>query len=191
MKIGLFPGSFNPIHIGHLIIAQYLLNHESLDKIRFIISPQNPLKKRRILASPEDRFQMVHLAIEDNPALEASDIEFHLGLPSFTIDTLDSLKKIETENEFSLIIGSDNYENFEKWKSHDRLIRENQVFVYPRNGFKPNLAGNSPFTFIQSPEIDISSTLIRELIQAKKEIRYLVPEMVREYLKKKNLYLGE
>jgi len=189
MKIGLFPGSFNPVHIGHLIISRHFLNFYPLDQIWFIISPQNPLKKKSSLTDSQHRLEMVRLSIEGSRDLLASDIEFHLPLPSFTINTIDYLKKNHPEHEFSLIIGSDNYQAFEKWKSHDRLIGENQVYIYPRKGSTISTPLSSTnFLLTAAPELEISSTSIRNLWIEGKNVQFLVPESVLQYIQKNKLY---
>jgi nicotinate-nucleotide adenylyltransferase len=179
MEIGLYFGSFNPIHIGHLIIANHILNTTAIDKIWFIVSPQNPLKKSESLLGAPERLNLVKLAIENNSRFEVSDIEFHLPRPSYTINTLSSLKNTFPQNTFYLIIGSDNYLNFSKWKSSHQLKSEHHIFVYQRPGFPLAPEKNSlNIRVFDAPLLDISSTSIRQLIRDRKSIRYLVPEPV-------------
>lgn len=189
MEIGLFPGSFNPIHHGHLIIAQYFLNQFPLDQVWFVISPQNPLKKRSSLVDFNHRMKMVQISIMNSPKMIASDIEQELPVPSFTIHTLDYLKSNLPENNYSLILGLDNYAGFNRWKSHDRIIQENKVYLYPREGHSiPETLSSANFILTHAPEIGISSTMIRNGIQENKSIRFLVTDPVLDYIQKNQLY---
>lgn len=190
MKIGLLPGSYNPIHIGHLILAEYLLNNFDFDQVWLIISPQNPLKKKASLVDLEHRMKMVNLSIGDSKSLLGSDIEFHLPFPSYTIDTLDFLKSKYPKDIFNLIIGADNYQNLSKWKSHQRLEDENSIYVYPRKGYPltQNRKSNH-FLVNEAPEIEISSSFIRKNLQENKSIRYLVVDKVLEYIQTYQLYI--
>jgi nicotinate-nucleotide adenylyltransferase len=188
MQIGLFPGSFNPIHLGHLIIAQYFLNEYPIDQIWFIISPQNPLKKRSGLAEFHHRLRMVELSLGSNSQMVASGIESQLPLPSYTIHTLDHLKSHYPEHDFSLILGMDNYEQFNLWKSHDRIIQENKIFLYPRKGSLVPVSPSPHFIITQAPEIEISSTRIRKILLENKNIQFLVAEPVLKYIQEHHLY---
>ncbi len=201
MNIGLFPGSFNPIHIGHMLIAQHMLNFEALDQVWFIVSPQNPLKNRTSLASATDRLTMTKLAIGNAPNLVASDIEFHLSQPSYTIDTLDFIKQENPANSYSLIIGYDNFIHLDKWKSHDRLILENRIYVYPRidpasKEYLVNppleaptyLSPNPTFIFSKAPVLEISSTRIREILLQHKSIQFMVSDSVIRYIQDHKIY---
>lgn len=179
MKIGLYFGSFNPIHNGHLIIANHVLNVTDVDKIWFVVSPQNPLKPANSLLNEYHRLHLVNIAIEDNPDFKASNIEFKLPKPSYTIDTMTYLEEQYPDHEFCLIIGSDSYQNLSKWKNHEMLRSKYRIFVYQRPGFvtetqEPNIQ------LLNAPLIEISSTFIRNLIKEKKSIRYLVPDNVRK-----------
>jgi nicotinate-nucleotide adenylyltransferase len=179
MKIGLFFGSFNPVHTGHLIIANHVLNFAQIDKLWFVVSPQNPFKKSRELLDAQARLELVKIAIKDNTRLEISDIEFHLPLPSYTIDSLQYLKKNFPEDEFSLIVGSDNFLSFSKWKSPDTILANFGIIVYERPGFPIDRGqAYSNILILDAPLLDISSTAIRKLINDHKSIRYLVPEEV-------------
>ncbi|MBK7344987.1 MAG: nicotinate-nucleotide adenylyltransferase [Saprospiraceae bacterium] len=188
-RIGLFFGSFNPIHTGHLIIAQHMLEHADVDRIWFVVSPQNPLKPRKTLARDADRLHMVRLAIDDNPGFQASNIEFSLPKPSYTVDTLAYLRDQYPEHAFSLIMGGDNLASLAKWKNHEILLRDNRILVYRRPG-----SGETPFDdhpsvrFFEAPQLDISATFIREQIKEGKSIRYLVPDAVFEFLDGGSLY---
>ena len=189
MKIGLFFGSFNPVHIGHLIIANHLVEHTELEKVWMVLSPQNPFKKKNSLASNYDRLHLLRLAIGDHPKIKASKIEFDLPVPSYTIDTLTYLKEINPENTYSLIMGGDNLANFHKWKNYEKILEEHDIFVYKR----PN-QGNHRFVdhhkvhFVEAPLLDISATFIRKNIREGKSVQFLVPEEVYNYLKSSHLY---
>ena len=176
MKIGLYFGSFNPIHIGHLIIANHILNYTDLKKIWFIVSPQNPLKQSHTLLNEYHRLQLVRLAIEDNPALVASDVEFKLPKPSYTIDTLTYLKEKYPKNEFSVIMGSDSFQNIKKWKNYHNLLDNNSIIIYKRPGFDIDSTNYNLTILSSTPLLEISATYIRNLIKEGKSIRYLVPD---------------
>jgi nicotinate-nucleotide adenylyltransferase len=189
MKIGLFFGSFNPIHTGHLIIASQILNYTSLDRIWFVVSPQNPLKEHEQLLDAQVRLQLVRIATKADKRFAVSHVEFNLPTPSFTIDTLTYLKGNYSENDYYLIIGSDNFLNFSSWKLHEVLLTEWEIIIYIRPGFPINSASNFSRVQILNPaQIDISSTKIRELIKGGKSIRYIVPDSVLEEIKNKNYY---
>ncbi len=178
MKVGLFFGSFNPIHTGHLIIANHVANYYA-DKIWFIVSPHNPLKKSSELLRAEDRLDLVKLAVGDDTRFEVSDIEFNLPVPSYTINTLQALKKVHTQHEFYLIIGSDNWGSLPNWRSSKEILENYNLLIYERPGFQVNnnqLPGN--IQLLKAPLIDISSSSIRNLIKKNKSILYLVPEKV-------------
>lgn len=189
MIIGLFFGSFNPIHTGHLIIASHVVNNY-VDKIWFIISPQNPLKSTADLLNGEKRFELVRLSIKDDARFEVSDVEFDLPSPSYTIDTITHLKLKFPEHTFYLIIGSDNYINISKWKSFEKILADERLLIYERPGFiithKSLLNKNT--TIMKSPLLNISSTMIRTLLSQKKSIRYMVPEIVDSIIKQYNYY---
>ena len=187
MKTGLYFGSFNPVHSGHLIIANHILNNTELQKIWFIVSPQNPFKKESELLSENDRLHLVQLAIKDDDRLTASDVEFSLSKPSYTIHTLDHLKKNFPDENFSIIMGSDSFQQLDKWKEAQRILDENKIFVYRRpNHDVTNVSKN--IIILDSPLLEISSTAIRQLLKEKKSIRYLVSDAVREEIAKKKFY---
>lgn len=189
-RIGLFFGSFNPIHVGHLIIGNYMANYTDLDEVWFVVSPQSPFKKKASLASSYDRLEMVELAIAGVDRLRASDIEFHLPIPSYTIDTLTYLHERHPSYSFSLIMGEDNLENFKKWKNADVLLSNYSIHVYPRPGYPAtDLRTHPKVTITESPLMEISSTFIRKAISEDKSIDYLVPQTVKEYIDQKALYL--
>lgn len=188
MKIGLYFGSFNPIHIGHLIIADYIANHTELKQVWMVVSPQNPLKPSTTLLHEYHRLHLARLATEDNDKLKVSNIEFKLPRPSFTIDTLVYIHEKYPHHTFSLIIGSDSYQNIHKWKNYEALLKNYNIIIYERPGYpvKPN-----PFhtpVILVAPLLDISSTLIRELVKTGKSIKYMVPEIIREEIINQGYY---
>ena len=190
MEIGLYFGSFNPIHVGHLIIAQAVLDFSKLDEVWFIVSPQNPLKQNKTLLHEFDRYDMVKLAIENNDRFKVSDIEFNMPRPSYTIDTLTYLKERHQGHRFRLIIGGDNLTIFPKWKNSERIIKDFGLIVYPRPGSSPHEINNHQnVNFIEAPLLDISATFIRKCIKENRSIRYLVPEKAVEYIYDRKLYL--
>jgi nicotinate-nucleotide adenylyltransferase len=190
MKIGLYPGSFNPIHIGHLLIATFMAEEFELDKIWFIVSPHNPLKDSKTLANENDRLKMVQLSIKTKYNFLASDIEFNLPKPSYTIQTLDLLKTQFPSYNFLLIIGGDNLTSLNKWKDYNRIIDENQILVYNRadNISDKNFIEHKNIHFKKLPQLDISSTMIRERIKTEKSIDFMVTNEVKNYIIKQKLY---
>jgi nicotinate-nucleotide adenylyltransferase len=189
MEIGLFFGSFNPIHIGHLIIAQAVLESSDLHEVWFIVSPQNPLKRNKNLLHEFDRLDMVRMAIEDNERFRVSDIEFHMPRPSYTIDTLTYLKEKHPAKHFKLIIGGDNLEIFPKWKNSEKILEQFGLIVYPRPGTETDPITIHPnIMFVQAPLMNISATYIRNCIKEEKSVRYLVHEKVFDYIRSKKLY---
>lgn len=189
MKIGLFFGSFNPIHIGHLIIGNTMAERADIDQVWYVISPQNPFKKRSGLLHEFDRLHMVRLAISDNHKLNATDIEFNMPKPSYTIDTLTYLSEKYPQHQFRVIMGQDNLKNFHKWKNHQELINQYGLLVYPRpNSKKTQWDEHENVQVIEAPQVDISATFIRKSIQEDNSIRYLVHEDVGDYIKAKRLY---
>ena len=187
MKIGLFFGSFNPIHIGHLIIANHIVEHTDLDKIWFIVSPQNPLKPAASLLNEYHRLHLVQLAIENDSRFKASNIEFKLPRPSYTIDTLTYLAEQYPNYSFSIIMGSDSYNNLENWKNHEHLLNNYSIVVYSREGFVSEKKSDNTI-FLKAPLLNISSTFIRDLIKQGKSVKYLVPELVFQELEVTNYY---
>ncbi len=189
-RVGLFFGSFNPIHIGHLIIAEYMADQPDLDQVWMVVSPHNPLKSRTTLANDFDRLHMVQLAIDDNPKLRASNIEFSLPKPSYTIDTMAYLHEKYPEHQFSLIMGSDNLENIHKWKNFSVLLERYTIHIYNRQGTQSTLAPPeaTDIRFYDVPLLDISSTFIRQRIEQGHSIRYMVPESVYQFLDGSRLY---
>lgn len=188
MKIGLFFGSFNPIHIGHLIIANVMQNRTDLDEVWFVVSPQNPFKKQKSLLHEFDRLKMVELAIADHFYFRASDVEFHMPKPSFTIDTLTYLSDKFPQHQFKLIIGGDNLTHFHKWKNYEQILEHYGLYVYPRPGEKKELH-HPNIHFVQAPLMDISATFIRESIKGGHSVKYVLPQPVEEYIRDKKLFL--
>lgn len=189
MKIGLYFGSFNPVHTGHLIIANHLLNFTDLDEVWMIISKQSPFKQSGNLIDHFDRLNLVELAIGDNDMIKPCTIEFDLPAPNYTIDTLAYLREKYSNYEFTIIMGSDNLVNFNHWKNYDVILKYYRILVYMRPEYE-----NVPFldhpsvTKIKAPLLEISSSFIRNLVSEGKSIRYLVPEKVREEIIKSNLF---
>lgn len=189
MQVGLFFGSFNPIHIGHLIIANTFVEDTELDQVWFVVSPQNPFKKRSALLHEFDRYDMVSLAVEDNDKLSATDVEFHMPRPSYTADTLAYLSDRYPQHQFRLIIGEDNLPSFPKWKNYQAILEYYGLFVYPRPGGEPSDLREHPnVRFVEAPLLDISATLIRRRIREYKSIRYLVPAKVEEHIQTRKFY---
>ena len=189
MKVGLFFGSFNPIHVGHLIIANHLATHTDLDKVWMVVSPQNPLKPKKTLARDFDRLHLVRLGIGDNPRIEASNVEFNLPKPSYTVDTLAFLTEKYPEKTFALIMGGDNIASLHLWKNYEQLLANFDIYVYQRPGTELGpLATHPRVKVLEAPLLDISATYIRDCIRKGQSVRYLVPEPVFEYLKDNMLY---
>ena len=188
MKVGLYFGSFNPIHIGHLIIANHVLNETDLEKIWLIVSPQNPLKASASLLNEYNRLHLARLATEEDNRLKVSDIEFKLPRPSYTVDTLTYLVEKYPEHAFSIIMGSDSYQNLHKWKNYETIINNYPIYVYKREGFevKPHLKIQP--LILNTPLLQISATEIRRLIKSGKSVRYMLPEKVRDEIEHNKYY---
>ncbi len=189
MKIGLYFGSFNPIHIGHLIIANHVLTHCDVDRIWFVVSPQNPLKESASLLNEKSRYYMVQVAIEHEPKFKASNIEFSLPRPSYTIDTMTHLQEKYPQHHFSIIMGGDSFQNIKKWKNYEKLLEQYKIIVFQRPGFDLDLTLSSQIEITKAPLLDISSTYIRGLIKEKKSIRYLVTDEVMEEIRACRYYV--
>jgi nicotinate-nucleotide adenylyltransferase len=188
MKVGLYFGSFNPIHIGHLIIVNHILNNSNLERIWFVVSPLNPFKTSENLINEYDRLHLVQKAVEDDPRLKASDIEFSLPKPSYTIHTLAYLKEKYRKYSFRIIMGSDSFQNLGKWKNAEIIIKNYPVIIYKRPGFEVENKLNAQIQIMDAPLLQISATHIRELIRAGKSIKYLVPPKVEEEIKASGLF---
>lgn len=192
MKVGLFFGSFNPIHVGHMVLANYMLSFTDLDRIWFVVSPHNPLKNKSSLLDEKQRLHLVNLAIGDNNKLKASNIEFKLPQPSYTINTLVHLKEKYPLNEFALILGADNLENFHKWKNYEEILKYHELYVYPRVQTSIEKTGlklkSDKIKLVNAPVIEISSTFIRQSIKEKKDVRYFMPDPVWQYVQEMHFY---
>lgn len=190
MKVGLFFGSFNPIHTGHLILANCMAETTGLDKVWFVVSPQNPFKPSKSLLHEFDRYDMVRAAIHDNYKLEVSDIEFHLPHPSYTIHTLVNLQEKHPDKTFKVIIGEDNLENFRHWKNYERILEDYGLYVYPRPNVQlSDLRTHPNVQIAEAPMLDISATFIRNCIRKNQSIRYLVPDVVADMIRARGFYL--
>lgn len=188
-NIGLYFGSFNPIHKGHLAIAKYLLKSSDLEELWFVISPQSPFKSEESLLDDDYRFKMVLLAIQNNKRLRACNIEFALPKPSYTINTLKALHEKYPEKNFSIIMGSDNLDSFDKWKNYEDIINNSRIYVYPRHGSDGSRFKSHPSVcWVNAPLLDISSTTIREFIRQGKDVRKMLPVNVLEYIEKMGFY---
>lgn len=191
MKIGLYFGTFNPIHVGHLTIANHMAEYSDLDQIWLVVTPHNPHKKKSTLLKDHHRLEMVYRATKDYPKLKPSDIEFSLPQPNYTINTLTYLKEKYAEHDFSLIMGEDNLNSLHKWKNYELLLENHSVLIYPRRSeikAKNNLKEHPKVTMIQAPIMEISSTFIRAAIKNQKNIRPMLPENVWEYIDEMNFY---
>jgi nicotinate-nucleotide adenylyltransferase len=188
MHIGLYFGSFNPIHTGHLIIANHIVAHTEIDKVWFVVSPHNPLKEAHSLLNEYDRLHLVNLAIEDNPKFRASNVEFHLPKPSYTIDTLTYLTEKFPLEQFSIIMGSDSFQNIHRWKNYEQLIARYTFIVYNRPGFEVTDTHGANMIILKAPLLDISATYIRDQVKENRSIRYIVPDAVREYIEGHRYY---
>ena len=197
-KIGLYFGTFNPIHVGHLIIANYMADYTDLDEIWLIVSPQNPLKKKESLLADYHRLNLVRIGIENNNKLKASDIEFNLSKPSYTVHTLIHLKEKHPDYHFNLIMGADNLRSFHKWKNHNEIIKEHYIYVYPRilteqelkekETIEQPLFEHDNIIHCDAPMMKISSSFIRAAIKNKKDVQYLLTEPVFKYVEEMNFY---
>ncbi len=188
MKIGLYFGSFNPIHNGHLIIAQHVLNETDLKQVWFVVSPQNPFKQQKTLLNEYDRLHLVNLAIQKSTSFKAIDIEFNLPKPSYTINTLIYLQEKYPQHEFSIIMGSDSLQNLDKWKNAETIMERYPIYVYTRPGFPAIQEGVAELHSLNAPLLEISATHIRELLVAGKSIRFLVPEIVHDEIELTGYY---
>ncbi len=188
MTIGLYFGSFNPVHVGHLIIANHIINSTGLGQVWFVVSPQNPFKSSTSLLNEYHRLHLVNIAIEGEIKLRASNVEFKLPKPSYTIDTLTYLNEKHPEHQFSIIMGSDGFQNLDKWKNYDTLVKNYSFYIYKRPGFEIEKTFGAIITILEAPLLDISSTAIRNLIKEKKSIRFLVPDTVKEEIERNAYY---
>jgi nicotinate-nucleotide adenylyltransferase len=189
MRIGLFFGSFNPVHSGHMIIAQFMAEFSVLDQVWMVVSPQNPLKPSGSLLQDYQRLHLVELAIDSYRKLKVSKIEFELPRPSYTIHTLAYLREKHPDHDFALIMGADNLETFHKWKNYELILEDHDIFVYPRPGSDGgNLKEHPRVHWTDAPVMEISSTFIRNAIKSRKDVRFMVPEKVWNYIEEMNFY---
>ena len=188
MKIGLFFGSFNPMHLGHKVIASYIQEFSDLDKVNFIVSPKNPDKKKESLLDQYHRLMIIRMELEDNPRLEVSDIEFSMPQPSYTIDTLVRIQENNPENEYAIIMGADNLQNFHNWKNYTQILDNYSVYVYPRPGFEITGAHKNIHILKGVPQMEISASFIRNSIKQGKDVSYLIPEKAWQYINEMNFY---
>lgn len=190
-KVGLFFGSFNPIHIGHLILANYILENSDMNELWFVVSPQNPLKDKKTLLQDHNRLDMVERAIANYPKMRASNIEFSLPKPSYTIDTLIYLKEKHPDHSFALIMGEDNLDSLPKWKNYETLIEQNHIIVYPRL-FKKETSSDylehENISRINAPVIELSATEIRKMIKENRNVRPMLPPEVFDFIDGSNFY---
>ena len=191
MKIGLFFGSFNPIHHGHLMVASFIANHTDLQQVWLVVSPQNPHKTQSSLLNEYDRLHLAQLAIEDDDQIKVSDIEFKLPKPSYTIDTLTYLEEKYPQHQFYVIMGSDSFQNLPKWKNFEALVKNYQFVVYRRPGFEITEKYGADVTYLEAPMLELSATLIRNNCKDGITIRYLVPEGVRLEIERNNYFKEE
>ena len=188
-KIGLFFGSFNPVHNGHLMLANYIVEYTDLDSVWFVVSPQNPFKDKESLLQDRHRFDMLEMAVRNDERFEVCDIEFNMPKPSYTIDTLTRLSELYPETEFHLICGMDNLVNFKKWKNAQEILDNYHLLVYPRKGYEGgDLINHKSVRIIDAPEIEISSTFIRNAVAENKDVRYFMPEKSYNYMIDMNFY---
>jgi nicotinate-nucleotide adenylyltransferase len=192
-KVGLFFGSFNPIHIGHLILANYILENTDMTELWFVVSPQNPFKEKKTLLKDYHRYNMVQLALENYPKMRASNVEFSLPTPSYTTHTLAYLKEKYPENSFSLIMGEDNLKSLPKWKNFESLIKNNQIIVYPRISAEKQediTLNQENIHRISAPIIELSATEIRAMIKQGKNVRPMLPPEVFDFIDGSDFYKG-
>ena len=180
MKIGLYFGSFNPVHIGHLIIANHAVNETDLSQVWFVVSPQNPFKQSASLLNEYHRLHLIKSAIDGENNLRASSVEFNLPKPSYTVDSLVYLKERYPDHEFSILMGSDGFQNINKWKNYKVILNKHKIYIYKRPNFDITKTYGATVQILETPLLEISSTHIRELIKNKKSIRFLVPDIVKE-----------
>ncbi len=189
LTIGLFFGSFNPIHIGHMVIAEYIAGYSDVNELWFVVSPQNPFKKQHNLLDDYQRLELVHRAIGKDPRFRVSDIEFYMPKPSYTVDTLTYLSDKYPDYTFKIIIGADNLVSFKKWKNYELLEEKYTRLVYPRHGVSgEEMRKHSNIEIVNAPKIEISSSFIRKAIKEGKTVRYFMPQAVYEYIDEMNFY---
>ena len=188
-KVGIYSGSFNPIHHGHVMLANYLVEFSDLDELWFVVTPQKPLKKKEDLLDDDERLKMVQLAIGDDPRIHVSDIEMHLPTPSYTINTLTALSEQHPDSEFIFVCGMDSLQNFKNWREYQKILDNYELLVFPREGYDGGELINYPsVTVLKTPIIEISSTFIRQCVKEGRDVRHFMPEKAFEYMKEHRLY---
>ena len=188
-KVGIYSGSFNPIHHGHVMLANYLVEFSDLDELWFVVTPQNPLKQKEDLLDDDERLKMVQLALGDDPRFHVSDIEMHLPTPSYTINTLTSLSEQNPDCEFVFICGMDSLQNFKNWREYQRILDNYELLVFPREGYDGGELINYPsVTVLKTPILEISSTFIRQCIKEGRDVRHFMPEKAFAYMKTNRFY---
>ena len=189
-KIGIYSGSFNPIHHGHVMLANYLVEFSDLDELWFVVTPQNPLKKKEDLLDDDERLKMVQLALGDDPRIHVSDIEMHLPTPSYTINTLTSLSEQNPDVEFVFICGMDSLQNMKNWREYQRILDNYELLVFPREGYDGGELVNYPsVTVLKTPILEISSTFIRQCVKDGRDVRHFMPEKAFAYMKEHQFYM--
>ena len=191
MNVGLYFGTFNPIHVGHLTIANHLVEHSDLDQVWFVVTPHSPFKKKNSLLDDHQRLEMVYQATKDYDKLKESNIEFNLPQPNYTVNTLAHLEEKYPENHFALIMGEDNLKSFHKWKNYDVILSRHKIYVYPRisqGTIESKFEDHPSITRVKAPIMELSSTFIRKSIKAGKNVRPMLPEAVWKYLDEMNFY---
>ncbi len=182
-KTGIYSGSFNPVHIGHLALANWLCEFTELDEIWFLITPHNPLKEKEELIDDRLRYELVKKSIAGYPKFKVSDIEFSLPQPTYTIDTLRTLDRLYPEREFYFIMGADNWTSISRWKESETIIANYPILIYPRKGYEVKLNNSMPhIRYVEAPQIEVSSTFIRQSLRTGKDVRFFLPEAIRDIL---------
>ncbi len=190
MNIGLYFGSFNPVHHGHLIIASHVVQSSGLEQVWLVVSPQNPLKPSAGFPNEYHRLHLIRAAIDGENRLRATDIEFKLPKPSYTIDTLTYIREKHPQHEFSIIMGSDSYQNLRRWKNYEQLLKDTEILIYIRAGFEEiPVYPRARIRTLEAPLLQISATHIRDSLKDGKSIRYLVPDVVKEEIERNHYYL--
>ena len=188
-KIGIYSGSFNPIHHGHVMLANYLVEFSDLDELWFVVSPQNPLKQKSELLDDQERLKMVQLAVGDDPRFHVSDVEMHLSRPSYTINTLTALSEQYPDFQFVFICGMDSLQNFKNWRDYQKILDNYELLVFPREGYDGGDLINHPsVTILKTPILEISSTFIRQSMKEGRDVRHFVPERVFLYMKENHFF---
>ena len=188
-KVGIYSGSFNPIHHGHVMLANYLVEFSDLDELWFVVTPQNPLKKKEDLLDDDERLKMVQLAVGDDPRFHVSDIEMHLPTPSYTINTLTALSEQHPDCEFIFICGMDSLQNLKNWREYQKILDNYELLVFPREGFDGGDLINYPsVNVLKTPIIEVSSTFIRNCVKEGRDMRHFMPEKAFQYMQEHHFY---